>query len=562
MTAHHAIRTEEVTTLRKLFSGDTAFDEEERAERWASIIARPFAAPRPLMDYHDLMLFVLAYPRSPADHALAASELERVGLHAGIMASRNEAHNHALSNSGIAGTTTRANFSIDLTRWLTGSGMEAVKLDSFGGEEDLVRNVLLAFATASERESMDDARYDAFQRVADASGGDALGWLVRAMDASTSDPAVRHALWEACRPKISLNAAGSWTSRTYCRGSSGPIHCFKNGYREPVDVSAVLSTPLAKPDHLSEDHRGRLLAAMRGILVGYQREIDPVTFGDAKSIEYHTMGSGLCVALMHLPPGRRTAFDSYVGYIAFSNGIPVAYGGAWIFPGKSKVGVNVLPAFRGGPSMRVFAQILRCYTQRFRVECFEAENYQLGHGNSEGIRSGTYWFYYRMGFRTADPELAPLELAEQEHMRRDRAYRTPPTVLRRLASQSMLLKISAEKTPIFELMDLSEAVFRSLAKIEKGDRRKAVKVSVQRTARVLGVTDMRSWPDPERRGFEDLSPAIAGIPDLEEWSKKDKKKLIALLRAKGHVTEGRYIGLLREHHQLLEAWARMAAAVG
>jgi hypothetical protein len=86
--------------------------------------------------------------------------------------------------------------------------------------------------------------------------------------------------------------------------------------------------------------------------------------------------------------------------------VPLAYGGAWIFPGTSKVGINVFPALRGGESAWFFAQLLRLYRQRFGVDRFEAENYQLGHNNPDGLKSGAYWFYYRHGVPPGTKEVA------------------------------------------------------------------------------------------------------------------------------------------------------------
>ena len=62
------------------------------------------------------------------------------------------------------------------------------------------------------------------------------------------------------------------------------------------------------------------------------------------------MGRGLTIALYALAPAYRLAFDSYVGFMAFRNGAPLAYGGAWTFPGRSKIGINIFPAQRGGES--------------------------------------------------------------------------------------------------------------------------------------------------------------------------------------------------------------------
>jgi hypothetical protein len=53
-----------------------------------------------------------------------------------------------------------------------------------------------------------------------------------------------------------------------------------------------------------------------------------------------------------------------------------------------------------------FAQLLRLYHSAFDVDRFEAGNYQVGYGNPEGLRSGAYWFYDRLGFRPMTAAIA------------------------------------------------------------------------------------------------------------------------------------------------------------
>jgi hypothetical protein len=44
--------------------------------------------------------------------------------------------------------------------------------------------------------------------------------------------------------------------------------------------------------------------------------------------------------------------------------------------------------------------------QLLGVEVFSLDPYQIGHENEEGIESGAFWFYRKLGFRPVRPELA------------------------------------------------------------------------------------------------------------------------------------------------------------
>src|SRR6185436_9582461 len=82
------------------------------------------------------------------------------------------------------------------------------------------------------------------------------------------------------------------------------------------------------------------------------------------------------------------------------------YGGGWPFLGTCKIGVNIFAPFRGGESALLFGQVLRVYRQCFGVGRFVAEPSQFGGTNREGLRSGAFWFYYRLGFRPINRDAA------------------------------------------------------------------------------------------------------------------------------------------------------------
>lgn len=544
----------DIDLLRKRYAAGQRFTVEEWAGLTAAGADQGSPDPRSLIAAHDMLLFVKAFPHDAEDHLRAVEGLARISSAAAAAAGRDRRIARALRDSGIDGLPMRAHFSIDLCRWLLAEHPSAVVLDAFDGEEETVRATLVALSQQVEREAMDDERHTVFDRLLVASAGSPLRWLVNAIDRATGDPHLRHVLWEGCRPGIVITPHRSPLSRTFCQGPDQPIYYFHYGTRGvnggPLAILGELEPDLV----LGTEQRGELLTAARGVLIGHQRETDPVTCCEHRAIAHHRLDQGIGISLLPLPPGRRTALDAYVGYVAYVNRVPVAYGGAWLFPGRTKVGINVFPAFRGGPSALLFARILRCYAQRYAVDAFEAENYQLGHGNGDGIRSGAYWFYHRLGFRSQHPRLAAIAAREAERMRADPGYRTPARVLRKLAAEPMLLRLREKDVPHVEPLDVAERALHYLAKVTKGDRHAARERIALRVARRLGAGSMKRWSGADRSGFADLAPAIDPISDLERWSVKDKRLLVELMRAKGRVTEDHYIALLNRHQRLIRAW--------
>ena len=243
----------------------------------------------------------------------------------------------------------------------------------------------------------------------------------------------------------------------------------------------------------------------------------------------------------------------------FKNGVPVGYGGGWPFLGTCRIGVNVFAPFRGGESALLFGQVLRVYRQCFGVGRFIAEPSQFGGTNLEGLRSGAFWFYYRLGFRPVEPESARRAEDEWSRMRADPDYRTPIPRLRRFAGSDIELCIEA--VPEVDAGQLSDLVTQWIGAKFGGDRGAAQRAAIRRVALALDARSHDEWPPAEREAFGALAPLVAQIPGLAAWPAAAKRSLVLLLRAKGG-DEFRFHERLRRHRRLRDAlreWASAAA---
>jgi hypothetical protein len=62
----------------------------------------------------------------------------------------------------------------------------------------------------------------------------------------------------------------------------------------------------------------------------------------------------------------------------------------------------------------------------------------LGHENEEAIESGSFWFYYKLGFRPESPQVARVAERELQKIATRPGYRTRPATLRRLAKSPVI----------------------------------------------------------------------------------------------------------------------------
>jgi hypothetical protein len=183
--------------------------------------------------------------------------------------------------------------------------------------------------------------------------------------------------------------------------------------------------------------------------------------------------------------------------------------------------------------------------------------YQFGAGNDEALASGSYWFYYRLGFRSVDRDVQRLARHEFEQMRADRAYRVPIGTLRRLAACDLQLDLGDRNDPLFDeawLPAIGRGVTDAISRMPASSRSRALAQLVRQVCAQLGV-DPTGWPAHERTGLAQFAPILAQVEDLAAWPAADKRAVVDLVRLRQAPAEREYVARLREHRRLREALA-------
>jgi hypothetical protein len=552
------ITTEEVLLLRKALSraGD------DRAALLGRVFGRPVRSPKALREWHDLLLFLLAHPANAEEHRLASKELERLSGLAKQMVGSSEALRYALINSGIDGAPLQSTYSLRLVRWMLARWEHRVELFLVEAGLDELRELLRLLLPPVEHETVDQPFDDAYQlleTVYGASRHTQLLRLVQSLDALGCDDRQRELLFARMQVYVKVEGVAEGCGTTFARGPKGPVFHQATGLQRGVDLTATLNDPLPKPVRLSVAEQHELIDTARTVLAMLHRETDPVTHAGA--VELFDMGRGLRIALFSLDMAHRLPFDSYVGFMAFKNGVPLAYGGAWIFPGRSKVGINIFAALRGGESAWFFAQLLRLYRQRYGVDRFEAENYQLGHHNPDGLNSGAYWFYYRLGFRPVGRKDQLIAAREFRKLGAGKGYRVPLTVLKHLVEHGLELVISEGALAVMDTAALTMAVQRHVVERYAGDHSAAMEQAIARLHRLLPLGNTGTWTTEERAALSLWALALDMIDELGDLPPNALRSLVALVRAKGAATEREHQQRLMRHHALLKAFALKARAM-
>jgi hypothetical protein len=527
-----------------------------------------FADWRGCIECHEALLFVCCYPDNHDVLNAAEAALRRLGDAVGGVG--RPAGRTVLTDTGIENSVNLCALSYEAVCWLARTFPKDVDLSwEHTHCADALDALLRLIVEPVEGDSLLHDAHDIPSWI-DAARGDrtALAWLLERVGEVPASEAVRERLFDACALHVRWRLRGRRASRTHLRFPKRAIAYQKQPIERGAHLGSILAMPLPGVRRLPVSEAESLMDTARAVLAVRHRETDPVTYANPHEVTLVTLEDGIDVALFGMRPDRRLPIESFFGYVVARNRVPIGYGGGWVFFDRCEIGVNVFDTFRGGANAAIFANILRVYRHHYGVRRFAVDPFQFGADNPEAIRSGAFWFYYRLGFRPTDPAARRIAERQSALLVADPSHRTPRATLRRLAESPLEYTVSAVSTtarprrempPGPDLPELGLAVTRWIATRFGGDRSAARREAVTLVNAKLGVGESSKWPPEQRSAFENMSLLIAQIDDLEAWGQSQKRALAQLVRAKGGRRERDYARGLRRLPRLRAALNRLAA---
>ena len=252
-----------------------------------------------------------------------------------------------------------------------------------------------------------------------------LPWLIDSLDPQTYDSLELALLWR-------INALAS---RTHARLPRKEVFYQKQPLlkRRDVSLEAELASPSIPVRRLSPAEAKQVLDVTIDTSAVRYRELWGFSFPDTERVYHADLGRGVDLYWLGIPPSARLPLRAYHAGIFFKNGVPVGYLETLSFFDRMEVGFNIYYTFREGESAWLYGRFLKFCQQQCGVTCFSIDPYQLGHENEEGIESGAFWFYRKLGFRSASDEIQRIVEKEETKLAERPGYRTPAATLRRMA---------------------------------------------------------------------------------------------------------------------------------
>lgn len=546
--------------IRDHFGGSAA---AQKLELLDALAGRSLPDASRIARLHDALTFLRAYPDD-------ADVLDRVEAMLGSFADRADLRRHrrGLVDSGIAGTELRSEFYWPTALWLAERWPDRLSVDwrGFENASQLV-GLLHLLVPYSETPGLDGFDYSAEEwsgRLKGPKETDAE-FLVKRFRAMRADSFGRETLYDQLDIPIRLSPGPGTPSRTKAKVPSRIHFQTRPLDRTRPDVGRAVRTPPRSVRPLSRREGRRLVDLAREAMVTRSRDLDAFAYADPGTVRMVDCGDGLQFACMGTHPERRLLFEAVHGFLTLKNGVPIGYVLLSALFRSVEVAYNVFDTYRGGEASRVYGHVLAMAGQLFRAETFAVNPYQLGYDNEEGLKSGAWWFYYKLGFRPDDPRVKRLVRRELAHLKKAPRHRSSVASLEKLSSEYLFLDLAGRNEASIGRIDLGTVglgISRYLARRFGADRERGIRICAEEAAALVGLRSFRRIPRGERIAWDRWAPLICMIPGIRRWSAKERRDLGLVVRAKGGIYESDFVLRFDRHAKLGRAVRRLAEEDG
>lgn len=506
-----------------------------------------------IKQYHDLLLFYHAFPPNRKIEAIAKAEMVRVTNC--VKEVRDLKKIRSLMGSGIAHTILYCLYSLQIAQWLQKKFPKQIYFNTEGASKEDSKNIVQALAPAVEFQKTSQGDMSLVSRLKNMTDSNkrahVLDCLFQLFHSSKLPVSIKEILYQKLKIYIQWTLTDDFFNRSFLRWEINKKY-YHTAFINKVDSIKIIKQKIGKPASLFFTDKIKLLDIMKASLALQYRETDPLTYADVEELELFEMGRGVQIALVGMIKEKRLSLESYIGYMAFKNGLPISYGGGWIWGQRCKIGINIYPPFRGGESAWLFCQIMRLYCQYFNVQQFIVKPYQFGKGNMEGLKSGAFWFYYKLGFRPQKPEIHKQAILEWNTIQTDSKYRTPQKTLLHFTKTNIEWKLSHSVFPTFDASKTSLAISDMINTQYDGDRKMAIDACLKKTAKQLSIKNLPMLNNIQMEVLQNWSLLIGLIKNIENWTETDKAALVKLIQLKQSGKERDYVVALQKHRKLLQ----------
>jgi hypothetical protein len=457
-----------VTLLDQLDTLKTQFGTKE-AQRVQALLERAsrmkIRDSETLIRFHELLLFLRAYPHNSAVLRLAEAQLRTIAARVSELRERNidlSRLEHP-DVSGIADTSVTDTFSFYIVRWLLKHfpAQLSIYWDWFESDNRLAE-AWPRFMPLLEEDANVEANVPYRKWLAAARGREAeLAWLVGRFDQLPLTDKQKAELYDAQQLYVTWSPRYQST-RTGLRITARNVFYHHGPFIQRRDIN-LRNELLTRPPKLKKlsarDGESALDLTREASTIRY-RELYGFTHGDPAHVYETDLGRGVQLFVTGLPPEKRLPLRAYHAAMIYKNGVPIGYFEGLSLFERMESGFNLYYTFRDGETAWLYARILNVMHHFTGVTSFAIDPYQVGHENEEGIESGAFWFYRKLGFRPTNRDALQLTEKEEEKISTRAGYRTSARTLRKLAQSPMIFELDQKRIGDWDRFQVRKLGFR------------------------------------------------------------------------------------------------------
>lgn len=512
------------------------------------------------LQLHEALCFLRAYP----DDARVLKQVEAL-LRAFAGRGDLRRHRSALASTGVAGTPIHFRFFAATALWLARRFGTHLTVD-WDELEDAkkVESWLGPLVLHSETPAVDEIGLDLREWLEQLKGPEETdaAFLLRRVERIPMSSQAREILLDDWDLPLSLAPGPETPARTREKYRGVEVVYQTTPLTRTRPTAAEIEARGARERVLGPRAGRELVELARSTMATRNRDLDAFAYASHRDVALVDCSDGLAIATIGVVPERRLFLETMYGYLVLRNGVPVGYGTVTGLFGSAEIAFTIFDTFRSGEASRILGWILTVTRRVFGADTVTVTPYQIGQDNEDAVKSGAWWFYYKMGFRPRDPGAQRLMRRELRRMKSSPGHRSSPATLRQLAESNIFLHLGKAREDVLGVLPLENIglhVSRFLAEGFGADREKATRTSSQEARELLGLgSSFGRFSRGERLAWAWWAPLVLSLPGVSRWRAEDRRSLASLIRAKGGVRELDYLRLFDAHRPLRRALTKLA----
>ena len=195
------------------------------------------------------------------------------------------------------------------------------------------------------------------------------------------------------------------------------------------------------------------------------------------------LGRGVELFLTGLRQDKRLPLRACHAAMIYKNGVPIGYFEGLSLFERMESGFNLYYTFRDGETAWLYARTLNVFHHFTGARAFSLDPYQIGYENEEGIESGAFWFYRKLGFRPMRGDVLQLALKEEEKIKSRKGYRTSAATLRKLAQSPMIFELDRDRVGDWDRFQIRNIGFKAQQGLSAEEKQALAQISKAKASR-------------------------------------------------------------------------------